>query len=124
MPRICLMDPAGMCWEISTRQTETLLRAWFDEVLPFAFAAGRPGIDDFDVLWPRVLISPMWAWKMGPLTDPDWLTDSRVLGRFEELRARNGDEGLAELLRIRRALERELASFPRRTEIRQHAESA
>ena len=112
------MDPVGMCWEISTRAVETTLLAWFDEVLPWCYVDGRPGIDDFDRIYPRILVHPMWAWKMGPLTDPDWLTDSRVLGRLEELRARNGDEGLAELLRIRRALERELASFPRRTEAR------
>jgi hypothetical protein len=104
-----------MCWEIDTRQTETLLRAWFDEVLPFAFVPGRPGIDDFEVIWPRVNISPMWAWKLGALSDPDWLCDSRVLGRLEELRAKNGDEGLAELLRIRQDLERELAELNART---------
>jgi hypothetical protein len=102
-----------MCYEIDTRQTETLLRAWFDEVLPFANVPGRPGIDDFEVIWPRVNVSPMWAWKLGIPTDPDWLCDGRVLGILHELRARSGDEGLAELLRIRRELERELASYGR-----------
>ena len=107
MPRVRLIDPVGMCYEIDTRQTETLLRAWLDEILPHAWIAGRPGIDDFDVIWPRVSVWPMWDGPDG-LTDPDWLTDSRVLGRLIELRARNGDDGLKELLRIRQDLEREL----------------
>ena len=109
MPRIQIMDPFGMCFTICTRQTETLLRAWFDEVLPHLNCPGRPGIDDFEVLWPKVNVWPMWAWKKGQPSDPDWLCDSRVLGRRMELRARNGEEGLAELLRIRGDLERELA---------------
>ena len=108
MPRIQLISPDGFCWEIATRQAETVLAAWFDEVLPWTYIIGRPGIDDFDVMWPRVNVYPMWAWKLGPPADPDWLTDSRVLGRVEELQARNGREGLAELARIRRELEAEL----------------
>ena len=111
MPRVRLIDPVGMCYEICTRQTETLLRAWFDEVLPHAWVAGRPGIDDFEVIWPRVNVWPMWAWRPGMPSDPDWLTDSRVLGRLIELPAKDGQTGLTELLRIRRELERELAGF-------------
>ena len=111
MPRVELMNPAGMCFSITTRQTETLLRAWFDEILPHSFITGRPGIDDFEVLWPQVNVWPMWDDKTG-LKDPDWPTDSRVLGRRHELRAKDGDTGLAELLRIRRELERELAAGP------------
>lgn len=113
MPRVDLIDPMGMCYSICTRQTETLLRAWLDEILPHAFIAGRPGVDDFETLWPRVNVWPMWAQSDG-LTDPDWLTDSRVLGRVIELPAKNGDEGLVELLRIRRELETELHSLPGR----------
>src|SRR5580698_8113362 len=112
MPRVKLIDPAGVCFEIDTRQTETLLKAWFDEILPQCWIAGRPGVDDFEVIWPRVNVWPMWDDKTG-LTDPDWLTDSRVLGRLEELRAKTGDEGLAELLRIRRGLEADLAGMGR-----------
>ena len=48
-----------------------LLRAWFDEVLPWTFIPGRPGIDDFETLWPRIQVNPMWAWKLGTPTDPD-----------------------------------------------------
>lgn len=114
MPRIKLMSAEGRCWEIDTRQTETLLRAWFDEVLPFACITGRPGIDDFDMVWPRVNIWPMWAWRLGPAVDPDWLTDTRVLGRLIEFRAKNGKVGLEELARIRRELEQELATLDRR----------
>jgi len=110
MPLIELMDPHGYCYSISTRQTETVLRAWFDEILPYAYVTGRPGIDDFEVIWPRVNIWPMFAWGRWPLSDPDWLTDSRVLGRLHDLPAKNGDDGLRELLRIRRDLEAELKS--------------
>lgn len=111
MPRVELMSPNGYCWSISTRNVETTLRAWFDEVLPWTFIEGRPGIDDFDILWPRINVWPMFAWKYGPPGDPDWLTDSRVLGRPIDLPARNGDDGLKELLLIRQRLERELTEI-------------
>ena len=104
MPYITLQTATGYNYQISTRQVETILRAWFDEILPHAFIPGRPGLDDFEVLWPRISVHPMWAWKTGAPSDPDWLTDSRVLGRWVDLRAKNGDEGLAELLRIRQEL--------------------
>lgn len=108
MPRVQVIDPSGMQYMIATRQTETLLKAWFDEVLPWTYVEGRPGIDDFDVLWPRVLVWPMWAWKLGSPSDPDWLCDSRAMGHLLELRAKDGESGLAELLRIRRELEDEI----------------
>lgn len=114
MPRIELMSPDGMCFSICTRQAETLLLAWFDEVLPFTYVTGRPGIDDFTTLYPRVNVWPMWAWKYGTPSDPDWLTDSRVLGRMIELPAKDGQTGLKELLRIRQDLERELRELDRR----------
>jgi hypothetical protein len=105
------MDPMGMCYEIDTRSPD-LLKRWFDEILPHAFVSGRPGVDDFEVVWPRVNVSPMWVTPMtgGPVK-PDWLVDSRVLGRMEELRAKNGDDGMAELERIRAALEQELRAI-------------
>ena len=105
------MDPVGMCWEISTRAVETTLLAWFDEVLPWCYVDGRPGIDDFDRIYPRILVHPMWAWKMGPLSDPDWLCDSRALGRLEEFRATAGETGLKALLELRQALEREVSGY-------------
>ena len=108
MPRVRLVSPDGLNWDIATRQTETLLRAWFDEILPYAFIEGRVGIDDFEMLWSKICVWPMWAWKLGPPSDPDWLTDSRVLGRFVDFRATNGDEGLRDLRRIRSELESEL----------------
>jgi len=112
MPRVMLQDPFGMCFTICTRNVETTLHAWFDEVLPWLFVPGRPGIDDFDVLWPRITVHPMWAWKRGGPAAPDWHIDSRVLGRIEEFPAKNGDEGLRELLSLRRRFERELALMP------------
>jgi hypothetical protein len=113
MPRVELMEPGGLCFTICTRQTETLLRAWFDEILPYAHWKGRPGIDDFEIIWPKVNVWPMWSHQGNGLLDPDWLTDSRVLGRMMELQGKNGDEGLASLLRIRRELEKELAGMVR-----------
>ncbi len=108
MPYVTVHSADGFCWQIATRQTETLLRAWFDEVLPHACVMGRPGVDDFAVIWPRVQVMPMWAWGIGLPRDPDWLMDSRVLGRWHELPAKDGASGLRELLRIRRELEAEL----------------
>lgn len=112
MPRVRLIDPAGMCYEICTRQTETLLRTWFDEVLPWTYVTGRPGIDDFEIIWPRIQVWPMWAWKYGTPSDPDWLCDSRAFGRYIELPAKEGKTALVELLRIKRELEEELARSP------------
>lgn len=108
MPRIVLNDANAMRWEIDTRQVETVLRAWFDEVLPWAYT-------DFhgERYWPHVNVSPMWAWKYGAPSDPDWLCDSRVLGRFEEFRATDGETGLAELARLRAEYERELRTVRR-----------
>lgn len=108
MPRIEVRSADGYCWQIATRQVETILRAWFDEVLPWCQVIGRPGVDDFDVLWPRITVWPMWAWKHGPPSDPDWLCDSRVLGRLHPFPAADGDSGLRELATIRRELEAEL----------------
>lgn len=113
MPQIEIIDALGYSWRISTRAVETTLRAWFDEVLPWTVVRGRP-VDDFDVLYPKIMVRPMWAWKMGPLSDPDWLCDSRVIGRLHEFRATDGETGLKALLELRRELERELRELPRR----------
>jgi len=100
MPRIRLMDPTGLCWDISTRRPGTL-EQWFDEVLPWTFITGRPDVDDFEVLWPRIDVRPMWAWgQAGRGADPDWSADSRAFG-WHQFRAKNGTEGMAELERLR-----------------------
>jgi hypothetical protein len=115
MPYITLMSPSGQCWTISTRQTETILKAWFDEVLPYAYITGRPGIDDFTIIWPVIMVSPMPAWTNGnDWGDADWCVDSRVLGRNIEFPAMNGEEGLVELLRIKKDLSKEV-DFLRRS---------
>jgi len=108
MPRIRIYSADGFCCQIATRATETTLRAWFDEVLPWTCIKGRP-VDDFDVLYPRIMVEPMWAWKYGPPSDPDWPCDSRVVGRLHDFRATDGETGLKALLELRRELERELA---------------
>ena len=106
MPRVRIMDPFGMCYEIATR-SPGLLSRWFDEVLPHTFVTGRPGVDDFDILWPKAVIYPMWSWTPGPAGphDPDWSCDSRAVGQVHEFRAKNGIEGLRELERLRQQTE-------------------
>lgn len=97
-----------MNYRIDTMQTDTL-RAWFDEILPKTFYSGRPGIDNFETIWPAIEVWPMWV---GPsYKDADWLTDTRVIGRRQPFRAKNGEEGLADLLRIRGELEAELEKY-------------
>jgi hypothetical protein len=107
MPYISLQTPDGLCYQISSRERETL-RRWFDEILPHAFVEGRP-IDDFEILWPRVSVYPMFSWETNGLADPDWLADSRALGRLHQLAAKNGEQALIRLDEIRAELVAELA---------------
>lgn len=100
------MDPGGTCYAVCTRQVETILRAWFSEILPVAHWKYRDG----DIVYPRIRVHPMWALKPGFPSDPDWLIDGRVLGIYE-FRAIDGDTGLAALLKLRRDLETELAAL-------------
>ena len=105
MPRIQIRDPSGMCWQIDTRQTETLLRAWFDEILPQAHYSYSDGTQE----WPRIYVAPMWVHRAGQEpSDPDWLTDSRVLGHLHEFVAADGHDGLVALMMLRVDLERQL----------------
>lgn len=106
MPRVDLISPVGDTYTISTRSPATL-RAWFDEVLPWVVAHGRLG-GELVTYQPWVQVWPMWAWGQGPPTDPDWITDTRALGRRYEFPVKTGAAALAELERIRRALELEL----------------
>ena len=109
MPHIELMTPDGYWFRIASRERETL-RRWFDEILPHAFVQGRP-IDDFTILWPRVHVLPMWSFETKGLADPDWLTDSRVLGRMHELAAVDGDQALALLDQVKTQLLAELVDL-------------
>lgn len=106
MPYVRLQAPNGLEYSIATRQAETL-RAWFDEWLPLPRWPGRPG----SMLWPRIDVRPLWVDGPQGATDPDWITDSRVQGRWEEFPARTGEEGLKELLALRRRLEDELRNL-------------
>lgn len=107
MPRIEIHSATGFHWPIATRQAETVLHAWFDEILPWAYVDPRP-VDDFERIWPHIVVWPMWAWKAGAPSDPDWLTDNRVLGRRIIFPAADGDSGLRELVNIKQALQAEL----------------
>lgn len=104
MPRIIIREPFGMCYHCDTRQCETVLKEWFDEILPIAFAEdpqARRG-----TLWPHI---DVWPMIMNPSSgEPDWLMDTRVLGRWEIFPARNGEEGMRELQKLRERLELEL----------------
>lgn len=101
MPRVRLLDPWGMCYEIATQREDTL-RAWFQEMLPIVNAdMGKP-----DIPPARIIVDPMWVGA-----DPDWLTDSRVLGRLHEFPALNGDDGIFELKRLRDELGKELEAI-------------
>lgn len=95
------MDPWGMCYEIATQREDTL-RAWFEEILPIVNAyMGEP-----DIRPARIIVDPMWLGA-----NPDWLTDSRVLGRLHEFPARNGDDGISGLKRLRGELDKELEAI-------------
>lgn len=79
MPRVTLLDPYGMNWQIAT-MNEATLRSWFDEWLPRQWpdALLGSGLPD-----PRIIVYPLWT-EMKPNGipgDPDWLTDSRVTGQ-------------------------------------------
>jgi hypothetical protein len=106
-----IMDPWGMTYQIATRQTETILKAWFDEILPHTYARGRENIDDFQVIWPHITISPMWAMGVYPVSDADWFCDSRIMGQSFEFPARNGEEGLKELVSLRIKIDRALKFY-------------
>lgn len=111
MPEVMIQSPVGLCWKICTRQVETLLLAWFDEILPHAYAI----FPDGQVLWPSISVFPMFA-SSAPgkqPSDPDWLCDSRVIGNWHEFRATNGPEGLKELLALRGRLEKEIRDLKR-----------
>jgi hypothetical protein len=104
MPRICIIDPMGTWYRIDTQNTRTL-SAWFDEILPRTYIKGRPHIDNFAILYPRIQIEPMWD---SSNQNPDWVCNTRVLGRIIEFKAVNAIEGMEELARIRREMVTEI----------------
>lgn len=103
MPRIEIQDPSGFSFTICTRN-ETLLAAWFDEVLPHLHWKVSS-----EVIWPTIRVFPMFAWETGMPKDPDWLQDSRVIGTMYRFKAKNGPEGMRELANLREKLEKELS---------------
>lgn len=107
MPRIELRDPYGTAYRIDTRNVETTLWAWFDEVLPHIWLTAGD-----EVVWPSIIVWPMPSYHYAG-GGMDWLYDSRVLGRIHTFRARTGDEGIAELVRLREQLTAELSKINR-----------
>jgi hypothetical protein len=110
MPRIQLQDPFGLGYTITTRKP-IILSIWFDEILPHTWVSGRAGIDDFKVIWPTIFVSPMWEWEGNQ--NPDWLTDTRVMGRVQPFPAKDGISGMKELENYRKQLEKELEEIKR-----------
>jgi hypothetical protein len=96
MPRILIRDAGGYNHQIDTRNPATL-QAWFDEILPHTSVNGRPGIDDFAVIWPVITVYPMFSWESYGMTDPDWFVNSRYLGRIDPFPANDGISGMREL---------------------------
>ena len=101
MPRIELRDPFGTSYQIVTLSSD-LLRQWFAEWMPRLYPADEPRFGD-----PVILIWPAWD-----ADKPDWLCDSRVLGRYEKI-PRDPDLVMEALTQIRARLEREVEEMSR-----------
>jgi hypothetical protein len=103
MPRIELRDAYGTVYGIVTRNVETTLCAWFDEILPHLH-------EEFLGLecWPDIMVYPH-AWR-SDMSDADWPINSRWLGQRYRFEARNGLEGCAELVKLRTEIEARIAA--------------
>lgn len=103
MPRILLRDAWGTGYHIDT-MNETTLHAWFDEVLPPIWPPGLG--DDF---MPDIQVNPM---SLAPdWSDADWLIDSRAMGHLVKFPARNGEQAMAELAKVRAFIEKQIAEI-------------
>lgn len=107
MPRVTLQDPFGMAFRCDTRQTQTVLRAWFDEILPQIHMTDT---HDGREIWPVINVHPMLDQEGN---NPDWLTNSRVMGAVHVFQATDGDTGMRALEDLRRRLELELDTLDR-----------
>lgn len=110
MPYVRLQDPWGMNYAISTRRVESTLLAWFDEMLPIV----NHSLGQHDAPPAVINVSPMWEPYEGGTRNPDWHTDTRVLGRLDPFPAKTGTEGLKELERLRQRLAGVLAIYRKR----------
>lgn len=95
MPRVELRDRFGYCVQVSTLSRDTL-RTWLTEWLPRFYPAAEA--------------QPMVMVMVWPLFDerklPDWVTDSRLLGRWEPIPA-NPYAAMEALDALRKRLEHE-----------------
>lgn len=106
MPRIRLIDPWGLGYDISTMEPATL-RAWFGEILPRVNAS----LGERNVPPAQISIQPMWNERPRRGPDPqtaDWFVDARVLGRLHPFPARDAQSGMYELNMIKKQLAEEL----------------
>ena len=99
MPRVTLVSEAGM--EFRCDATDyNLLRQWLDEWLP------RLRGEEL-----RIYFWPLFAGRDG-LSEPDWITDTRLLGYHEPFPATDGAGGVEWIRQHYKALlrrQRELA---------------
>lgn len=100
MPRIWIQDPWGYCYRIDTARTSTLL-PWFDEILPIV----NEHVGSGDTPSALINVHPMWS----PPASPDWLTESRAICGNYHFYAKTGNEGIQELVELKRRLEKALA---------------
>jgi hypothetical protein len=105
MPYVELFDPWGTTFRISTRR-ESTLQAWFDEILPIV----NRSHGDRDTPAAQIMVHPMWGHYDG-LRDPDWLADTRVIGRTYDFPPKNGEDGLKAMEALRAQLTAELATM-------------
>jgi hypothetical protein len=100
MPRILVLDACGVAYRIDTL-SEQRLKGWFNEWLPKLWPDGDPRMA------PRINVQPLFRGRDGT-GDPDWLCDTRVMGRDEPFPARTGKQGMRQLQELRHRLEAEL----------------
>jgi hypothetical protein len=103
MPRIELRDAYGTAYTIVTRNVETTLCAWFDEILPHL-------CEEFHGLefYPDITVFPH-AWR-SDYSDADWPTHSVWIMQRYLFKAKNGLEGCLELAKLRTEIEARIAA--------------
>lgn len=100
MPYITIRSTSGHTFQIVTGQRETL-RAWFAEILPAVNRAyGDPRWPDE----PPAGIAVHPAYLTGEPPQPDWLADSRLLGRVHPFPYKTGPAGMEGLDLLRAEL--------------------
>lgn len=103
MPRIELRDAYGTVFSIVTRNVETTLLAWFDEILPHLHEEFN-GIE----FYPSITVYPHF-WRTD-YSDADWPMRMKWITVRWEFKAKNGIEGCLELAKLRTEIEARIAA--------------